>query len=149
MRGDVGLAALPPDPPAGPKLVKAKLILPVSPLLEVELMEALLPWRPCRAAAFGSAGGTLTIVRRLDDDLEGFRLTATWLPHGSLAEIEPLRADTRRGPNEGLWEGDPYVSILTVLDDVYSMKVGCLLMAFEQPHSAAVSSTLTYLKALG
>ena len=96
-RGEpVGLARPPGAFEPGVKLVNAKLRRPIpSPLLEVELREALLPWRLWSfPSGCSAAWGTRTIVSLLVEDLDGFRFTAECVPHGSAAETEPRRDES-------------------------------------------------------
>lgn len=100
-----GLPGRPPSRLIGVKEVNAKLKRPDSPLLEVELAEALLPWRRWFLPSCCSADcGTRTMVSLLLDDRPGFMLTDACAPHGSEAEIDPRRDDSLR-VRVGLIEG--------------------------------------------
>ena len=127
-RGEpVGLARPPGAFEPGVKLVKAKLKRAgPSPLLEVEPIEALLPWRLCSFPSGCSPGwGTRTIVSLLVEERDGFIFTAACAPHGSEAVMDPLRDESlldRVGLCSGLCAGDASV-LLRALEVMSGMMI--------------------------
>jgi len=91
------------------------------PLDELELREALLPCRLCLLwwASSSLGGGTRTMVSLLEVARVGLLLTEAWVPQGSEAETEPLRAESLRarvGLMEGLLDGDAVGSAATLME---------------------------------
>lgn len=120
MRGELGLLGRPSRSRLiGVNEVNAKLRRLDSPLLDVELTEALLPWRRWFLLSCCSiCCGTRTIVSLLLEDLAGFMLTEACVPHGSDAEMDPRLDESRlesEGLCRGLWEGDASALLVLVI----------------------------------